>query len=614
MENCLSFTNLSNIPPFRIKNTFLNSPNFLFFVKLHPDQTGIKRIPKKSNPLTLHKNYDAIVIGTGISGGWAAKELCENGLKTLVLERGRMVAHGAYPTATKEIWEFEHRGKPTNENHLKQEKQARTGFATKEATSHWFVNDLEHPYNEIKRFDWIRGYYVGGRSLTWGRQALRVSDLDFEANKKEGIAVDWPIRYKDIEPWYTKVEKFIGVCGEPLGLPHLPDGNFSPAIPLNAVEKEFRHQISEQYLDRYLTMGRFANLTGEAQHLGRTNCTYRNRCNRGCPLGAYFSSNSSTLPAAEHTGNMTLRPFSIVSEIVYDATTKKASGVKIIDAEIHEILEFSADIIFCCASTVASISILLNSKSERFPNGMGNDSGELGHNLMDHHFRVGATGTTKNLNDVTYVNDRPASFHIPRFRNLNDTDKAPRFLRGYSFQGSASRTDWRRAIKELSYGKEFKDELLEPGPWRIGMTGFGECLPYHENKMTLYYDKKDQWGSPTVTFDAEFKENELEMRKDMQREAIKMLELAGFENVQGYDNSRYLGHAIHEMGTARMGHDPKTSVLNKFNQIHAVPNVYVTDGACMTSSASQNPSLTYMALTARAVDHAVKQLKANNNG
>lgn len=564
--------------------------------------------------MTLDKNYDAIVIGTGISGGWAAKELCEHGLKTLVLERGRMVHHGEYPTATKELWEFEYRGKTTAEESRQQEKQARTGFVTNETTSHWYVNDLEHPYNETKRFDWIRGYHVGGRSITWGRQALRLSDLDFEANKKEGIAIDWPIRYKDIDQWYTRVEKFIGVSGENLGLPHLPDGYFLPAMPLNAVEQDFRSQIAKHYKDRYLTIGRFTNLTGDAQHVGRINCTYRNRCSRGCPLGAYFSSNSSTLPAAERTGNMTLRPFSIVSEILYDDTTKKASGVKIIDTETHETLEFSADIIFCCASTVASTSILLNSKSERFPNGMGNDSGELGHNLMDHHFRVGATGTTNKFKDVAYVNNRPASFHIPRFRNLGNNDKESAFLRGYSFQGSASRTDWRRGIKELSYGIDFKDELLKPGPWRIGLTGFGECLPYHDNKMTLDYNKKDQWGLPTVTFDAEFKENELEMRKDMQQEAIKMLKLAGFENVQGYDSSRYLGHAIHEMGTARMGHDPKTSVLNKFNQIHAVPNVYVTDGSCMTSSASQNPSLTYMALTARAVDHAVKQFEGNSNG
>jgi choline dehydrogenase-like flavoprotein len=558
--------------------------------------------------------YDAIVIGTGISGGWAAKELCENGLRTLVLERGRMVNHGDYPTATKDVWEFDFRGKPTAQQVEEQPKQHRTGFVTSQATRHWFVNDLKHPYNEIKRFDWIRGYHVGGRSITWGRQALRLSDLDFEANKNEGIGVDWPIRYADIEEWYTKVEKFIGVCGESLGLPHLPDGYFSPPMALNDVEKHFRNEITKHYKNRYLTMGRFANLTGEATHLGRLNCIYRNRCMRGCPLGAYFSSNSSTLPAAERTGNMTLRPNSIAYEIVYDNSKKKATGVKIIDALTKEKLEFSAEIIFCCASTIATTSILMQSKSERFLNGLGNDSGELGHNLMDHHFRVGATATIEGFDDKFHDKFRPTSFHIPRFRNLGDKSTKQKFLRGYSFQGSASRTNWRRAIKELSYGESFKDELLKSGPWHIGITGFGECLPYHENRILLDYQKTDEWGLPTVTFDADFKENEIEMRKDIQQEAIKMLTLAGFKNIKGFDEVFFPGHAIHEMGTARMGHDPKTSVLNKFNQIHAVPNVYVTDGACMTSSANQNPSLTYMALTARAANHAVKQFKSLQNG
>ncbi|CAM4187970.1 GMC oxidoreductase [Flavobacterium weaverense] len=556
--------------------------------------------------------YDAIVIGTGISGGWAAKELCESGLKTLVLERGRIVNHGDYPTANKDIWDFEYRGKTSANDTAKQKTQSRTGFVTKETTKHWFVNDIDHPYNENKRFDWIRGYHVGGRSLTWGRQALRMSDLDFEANKKENVAIDWPIRYKDIAPWYTKVEKFIGVSGENLGLPHLPDGYFSTAMELNEVEKYFQNQIAKKYKNRYLTIGRFANLTGESNHIGRINCAYRNKCSRGCPLGGYFSSNSSTLPAADRTGNLVLRPHSIVCEILYDASSKKASGVKIIDEQTHEILIFSAKVIFCCASTIGTTSILLNSKSDRFPNGMGNDSGELGHNLMDHQFRVGATGTTSNFENVPYIDNRPASFHIPRFTNLEGKNNRSSFLRGYSFQGSASRKDWRDAIKEMSYGKELKDRLLKPGPWSIGLTGFGECLPYHDNKMTLDYSKKDQWGLPTVTFDADFKENEVEMRKDIQKEAIQMLNEAGFVNVKGFDTDFYLGHAIHEMGTARMGYNPSTSVLNKFNQIHAVKNVYVTDGACMTSSGTQNPSLTYMALTARAVDHAVKQLRKSN--
>lgn len=557
--------------------------------------------------------YDAIVIGTGVSGGWAAKELCEQGLKTLVLERGRMVEHVKdYPTANKEAWDFEFRGASSQEELKKQLKQNRTGFVTHEATRHWFVNDLKHPYNEIKRFDWIRGYHVGGRSLTWGRQALRMSNLDFEANKKENIGVDWPIRYKDIEPWYAKVEKYIGVSGENLGLDHLPDGEFLPPMELNCVEESFREKITKHYPDRYLTIGRFANLTGNENYEGRANCIYRNRCMRGCPLGAYFSSNSSTLPAAKRTGNMVLKTNAIVHEIVYDDTKKKATGVKVIDAITNERIEFSAKLIFCCASTVATTSILLQSRSERFPNGLGNDSGELGHNLMDHHFRVGATATSHKFQNKTYKGSRPASFHIPRFQNLKDMEPHPNFLRGYSFQGSASRTNWRRAIKELSYGKDVMKELLKPGPWQIGLTGFGECLPYHENKITLNYNKKDQWGLPTVTFDAEFKENEKAMRKDMKQEAIKMLTAAGFSNVKGYDEGFFPGHAIHEMGTARMGHDPETSILNKNNQIHGIPNVYVTDGACMTSSGNQNPSLTYMALTARAVAHAVNQIKNNH--
>ena len=556
--------------------------------------------------------YDAIVIGTGISGGWAAKELCEQGLKTLVLERGRMVNHITdYTTANMDPWDFKYQGLSNASELEKQQKQRRTGFVTHPSIKHWFVNDLKHPYNEDKRFDWIRGYHVGGRSLTWGRQCLRLSDLDFEANKKDGIAIDWPIRYKDIAPWYDKVEEFIGVCGENLGLPHFPDGILLPPMDLNCVENEFKHKILENYKDRQLTIGRFANLTGDKVHIGRSNCLYRNRCMRGCPFGAYFSSNSSTLPAAQKTGNMTLRPNSIVSKIIYNDKNGVADGVEVIDAETLEKIVFRAKVIFCCASTVATTSILLNSKSERYPNGLGNDSGELGHNLMDHHFKVGATAIVEGFDDKYYKGRRPASFHIPRFRNLSGNKSDHKFIRGYGFQGSASRKNWTRAINELSFGEELKEELFKPGPWKIGMSGFGECLPYHENKMYLNYDKLDQWGLPTVIFDCEFKENEKEMRKDMQQEAINMFQLAGFKNVKGFDEPCYPGHAIHEMGTARMGNDSKTSVLNKNNQIHGVPNVYVTDGSCMTSSAYQNPSLTYMALTARAANHAVKQLKIN---
>jgi len=556
--------------------------------------------------------YDAIVIGTGISGGWAAKELCEKGLKTLVLERGRMVRHREdYPTADKDPWDFEFKGQPSQEEIKQQEKQHRTGYTTSREHSHFFVNDLKHPYNETKRFDWIRGYQVGGRSLVWGRQSYRLSDIDFEANKKEGIAIDWPVRYQDIAPWYDKVEDFIGVSGEKLGLRQLPDGQFLPPMELNCVEDHLKSNIAENYQDRLLTIGRTAHITGSKQFEGRMNCQYRNRCMRGCPFGAYFSSNSSTLPAAEQTGNMTLRPNSIVHQIVYDDKTGKATGVKVIDTETKETLEFTANIIFLCASAIASASILMQSKSERFPNGMGNDSGELGCNIMDHHFKAGAIGVYDGFEDKYYKGRRPNGIYIPRFRNIDKETDQKTFKRGYGYQGGASRSDWRETIAEFGYGKELKENILKPGKWRMALQGFGECLPYHDNKMTLDYEKLDEWGLPTVTFDAEFKENELEMRKDMVKQAIEMLEKAGFKDIQPWDDIGGIGLGIHEMGTARMGNDPKTSVLNKYNQIHAVPNVYVTDGSFMTSASCVNPSLGYMAFTARAVDHAVKQLQKN---
>ncbi|MCD6544606.1 MAG: GMC family oxidoreductase [Flavobacteriaceae bacterium] len=559
--------------------------------------------------------YDAIVIGTGITGGWAAKELCEKGLKILVLERGRMVKHVIdYPTMYKDPWDFKFKGKQTREEISRQKKQARTGYVTNKESSHFFVDDVKHPYNETKRFDWIRGYQVGGRSITWGRQSYRLGDLDFEANKNDGIAVDWPIRYKDIAPWYDHVEKFIGVSGEPLGLPHLPDGIFEPPMEMNCVEKHFKQKLSENYNDRVITMGRTAHLTKGEGFKGRSKCQFRDRCIRGCPYGGYFSSLSSTLPAAEQTGNMTLRPNSIVSEIVYDEKIEKASGVKVIDTKTKEELFFEAPIIFCCASTIASTAILLQSKSKRFPNGLGNDSGELGHNLMDHHLGAGASGEVDGFDDTYYKGRRPTGIYIPRFRNLGDKTTKKNFLRGYGYQGSAGRSAGiPDDIEELGYGGKYKEALLKPEKWKMSLGGFGECLPDHENKMTLDYNKPDEWGLPTVTFDAEWKENELEMRKDMKQQAVEMLKKAGFKNIKTYDNLAAPGIAIHEMGTARMGNDSKTSVLNKYNQIHTVPNVYVTDGACMTSSACQNPSLTYMALTARAVTHAVEQFFKKNH-
>lgn len=559
------------------------------------------------------KDYDAIVIGTGITGGWAAKELCERGLKVLVLERGRMVEHiKDYPTMYKDPWDFKFRGKPTQEQVSRQKIQARSGSVVNEEHRHFFVDDIDHPYNEKKGFDWIRGYQVGGRSLTWGRQSYRWSDLDFKANKKDKIAVDWPIRYKDLAPWYDRVEKFIGVSGEKLGLPQLPDGIFEPAMELRCVEKHLKESIQENYDDRVLTIGRAAHLTKGENFEGRSKCQNRNRCKRGCPYGAYFSSNASTLPQAERTGNMTLRPDSIVHEIVYDENLKKASGVKIIDANTKEKITFNAKVIFCCASTIGSTSILMQSKSKRFPNGLGNDSGELGHNMMDHHMGVGARGNFDGFKDKYFKGRRPNGIYIPRFRNLGDKKTKQNYLRGFGFQGGSGRNNWNDIIAEYSYGADFKDKMLEAPGWNLGIGGFGECLPYHDNKISLDYNKLDEWGLPTVTFDVEWKENELKMREDMKSQAEEMLIKAGFKDIETFDDIRNPGITIHEMGTARMGRDPKTSVLNENNQIHAVPNVYVTDGACMTSSACQNPSLTYMALTARAANHAADQLKKIN--
>ena len=563
----------------------------------------------------MNNTYDAIVVGTGISGGWAAKELCEKGLKTLVLERGPMITHPVdYKTANMDKWDFKGGDRITQEIRKRQPKQSRTNYVNTESTSHYFVDDNKHPYNEEKRFDWIRGYHVGGRSLLWGRQSYRMSDFDFEANAKDGIAVDWPIRYKDVAPWYSYVEKYIGISGEKLGLPHLPDSEFLKPMELNCVEEDLKSALSSKFNDdRLVTIGRVAHITeGTKPGLGRNSCQYRNLCRRGCPFGAYFSSNSSTLPAAEATGNMTLRVNSVVSEVLYDADTKKATGVRLIDAETKEVIEYQAKVIFLCASTVASTSILLQSTSDRFPNGMGNDSGELGHNLMDHHFRVGATATVEGYEDKYYTGRRPNGIYIPRFRNLGGVTNRKDFIRGYGYQGGASRGNWTEMISEMGYGEKLKEAIMKPGGWRVGINGFGETLPYHDNKMHLDYNNQDEWGLPTVTFNAEIRDNEKTMRKDMSEQAAAMLDAAGFKNVTEYDKGYSMGLGIHEMGTARMGRDPKTSVLNGNNQIHACKNVYVTDGAFMTSSGCQNPSLSYMAFTARAANHAANELKKNS--
>jgi choline dehydrogenase-like flavoprotein len=554
--------------------------------------------------------YDAIVVGTGISGGWAAKELTEKGLKTLVLERGRMVKHGDYPTASKDPWDFENADRPTQEMLKNQGVQARTGYTVRPSIGHWFVNDLENPYTEVNRFDWMRGYHVGGRSITWGRQSYRLSDMDFEANVRDGIAVDWPVRYKDISPWYDYVESYIGVSGQAEGLPQLPDGKFLPPMELNCVELELKQSVKDKF-NRLLTIGRTAHATAPLPHSPqRGTCQYRNLCSRGCPYGAYFSSNASTLPAAEKTGNMTLRPNSIVYELIYDDKKGKATGVKILDAETGAQEEFFAKVIFLCASTFGSTFIMMNSISNRFPNGFGNDSGELGCNIMDHHLSVGAGAEVEGHEDQYYSGRRANGFYIPRYRNIGKNDRD--YIRGFGYQGGASRQGWTNLVKELSIGADLKGEVTKPGKWTIGMGGFGEILPYHNNHVVINKEKKDKHGLPTLTFDAILRDNELKMRKDMANDAAEMLSAAGYKNVATYDREIGVGLGIHEMGTARMGKDPKTSVLNKFNQVHACKNVYVTDGSFMTSAACHNPSLGYMAFTARAADHAVNELKKRN--
>ena len=560
----------------------------------------------------MKNTFDAIVVGSGISGGWAAKELCENGLKTLVLERGRMVKHlEDYPTMHLDPWDMKNGGSTSQEVLKDYNKQKRWGI--NETNRHFYNKDAEFDYDEDKPFDWIRGTQVGGRSLIWGRQTYRWSDDDFEANLRDGIAVDWPVRYKDIAPWYSYVEKFIGVSGEALNLPQLPDSEFLPPMELNCVEKELQSSIAKNYDDRILTIGRVAHITeGTKEGAGRGKCQFRNRCERGCPFGSYFSANASTLPTAEKTGNLTLRPHSVVTEVLYDSKTQRASGVRVVDALTKEVFEFNAKVIFMCASSMASTAIMLNSKSDRFPNGLGNDSGELGHNIMDHQLGSGASGVYEGYEDRYYYGRRPNGFYIPRFRNVGGKSTGIDFLRGYGYQGGAGRGNWSESIAEFGYGSDFKNALLKPGKWNVGMGGFGEVLPYHENRMYLNYEKSDSFGFPKIVFDAEFKENEKKMKEDWKEQAAEMLENAGCKEVTIFDSNAPIGKGIHEMGTARMGHDPKTSVLNKYNQVHSVPNVFMTDGAFMTSSGTQNPSLTYMAFTARAVNHAVAELKKMN--
>jgi len=553
--------------------------------------------------------YDAIVIGSGISGGWAAKELTEKGLKTIMLERGQNIEHVKdYVNAVKGPWEFPHRGGRTQKM-IQDHPVLKRDYPLNEMNVDWWVNEQDCPYVEVKRFDWFRGYHVGGRSLLWGRQTYRWSDFDFEANAKDGIAVDWPIRYKDIEPWYTYVEKFAGISGSKENLPQLPDSHFMPPMDMNVVEKDVADRIKKKYDNkRAMIIGRCANITEPIQE--RSNCKYRNKCWLGCPFGAYFSTQSSTLPAAVKTGNLTVRPWSIVTKILYDKDTKKAKGVEVLDAESNKTYQYFAKVVFLNASTLNSAWVLMNSATDIWPDGLGSSSGELGHNLMDHHLGVGAGGTVEGYDDKYYYGRRANGIYVPRFRNLFG-DKRD-YIRGFGYQGGASRQGWSREIAEMNIGGDLKDALAEPGPWSMGIGGFGEILPYHENKATLDKNKKDKWGLNVLAIDAEWRDNERKMRVDMQNDAKEMLEAAGVKDVKGFDGDGTMGRGIHEMGTARMGLDPKTSVLNKWNQVWDAPNVYVTDGSFMVSSNCVNPSLTYMAMTARAVDHAVGELKKGN--
>lgn len=555
--------------------------------------------------------YDAIVVGSGISGGWAAKELTEKGLKVLMLERGRDIKHVKdYVNANKETWEFPHRGGRTQQM-IKDYPALKRDYPLNEITLDYWVKDKECPYTETKPFAWFRGYHVGGRSLTWGRQSYRFNKWDFEANGREGIAVDWPIRYDDMAPWYSYAEKFAGIQGSKHGLEVLPDGEYLPAMEMNVVEKDVAARLKEYYKgQRHMFIGRSANITEPKPEQKRTNCQYRDRCWRGCPYGAYFSTQSATLPAAMATGNLTLRPFSIVTKVLYDKNTKKATGVEVLDAETKQTYEYKAKIIFLNASAFNSTWVLMNSATEIWPDGLGSSSGELGHNVMDHHFRCGASGRAEGYEDKYTYGRRPSGVYIPRFRNIYD-DKRD-YVRGFGYQGGASRGGWGNDVAELSIGGDFKDAISEPGNWSMGMTAFGEMLPYHENKISLNKNVKDAWGLPVLDMDVEIKDNERKMRKDMMADAKEMLEAAGIKDVYTYDSGYQVGMGIHEMGTARMGRDPKTSVLNGHNQVWDAPNVFVTDGACMTSASCVNPSLTYMALTARAADFAVSELKKGN--
>ncbi len=564
-------------------------------------------LPNINSKGVEQNTFDAIVIGAGMTGGWSAKELCEKGMKVLMLERGRSVEHiKDYPTMNLAPWELPHHS-ALSEKVIEDNPIISKCYAFTEATQHFFVKDNEHPYEQVKPFNWVRGYQVGGKSLMWARWTQRWSDLDFEANAKQGVGVDWPIRYKDIAPWYSYVEKFVGISGNKDGLPHLPDGEFLPPMEMNCIEKHFKEQTEKNFANRHVIISRTANLTKGLN--GRGPCQYRDLCTRGCPFAGYFSSVSASIPAAKATNNFTLRPFSVVHSIIYDEKTNKATGVRVIDTNTKKTTEYFAKIIFLNAGTINTTLVLMNSTSNQFPNGLGNTNDVLGHYLMDHNYRGHFEASYDGFQDSYYYGRRPTGIYIPRFRNVNN-DKQQDFIRGYAVAAGGSRRQGN--VTNDTIGASLKEQMTEAGPWDMWMTGMGECLPYYENKISLSKDKKDVWGIPQLEIDCEYKANELNMLKDILNSGSEMLERAGFKDIEAYDNGQAPGLGIHEMGTARMGKDPKTSILNEHNQVWDVKNVFVTDGACMASTACQNPSLTYMALTARAVDYAVDEIKKMN--
>ena len=555
-------------------------------------------------------SYDAIIIGSGITGGWAAKELTEKGLNTLVLEAGRTIVPERDYVEHVPVWELKFRGWDNRfERERTQPVQRECYYACDEYSHKFFVNDVENPYSTDpgKPFSWIRGRQVGGKSITWGRQSYRWSDLDFEANLKEGVGVDWPIRYADIAPWYDYVEEFAGISGQEEGLPQLPDGKFLPPMEMTCVEKDMRDAVAKHFDDRIMTIGRAAVLT--RVHKGRAACHYCGICHRGCITKSYFSSLNSTLPAAEKTGRLTIRPYSVVHSLIFDSNSRRISGVRVIDAQSKNALEFKARVFFLCASTLESTRILLNSATSEFPDGLANSSGELGHNLMDHHMGAGASGMMPGHEDMMPFGNRPNGIYIPRFRNVKTKQKD--FLRGYGYQGGGSREGWSRGLHMPGFGADFKNALKTPGPWRMSIGGFGECLPNHDNHVEVDKNKLDAWGIPTLKIHAQWSDNERAMSKDIAVQAGEMLAAAGAKDINVFQEMTPPGLAIHELGTARMGRDAKTSVLNEHNQAHDVKNLFMTDGACMVSSSCVNPSLTYMALTARACDYAVSQIKRN---